>query len=198
MTRTTLAALTLAVLLAGCSGSEDKPLAAAQPITDGDSCHVCGMLIADLPGPKGQAYLNRDDAVRKFCSTTDMFAFLLQPENENRLSHAWVHDVAVTPWSRPADDAFILASEAWYVAGHDQRGAMGHTLASFRERHHAEAFSETHGGEVLAFGDIDLELLTELARADASMQHNGGMPGHAGHGNEVNDHAGHGGAMHGH
>ncbi|MCC5881032.1 MAG: nitrous oxide reductase accessory protein NosL [Halomonas sp.] len=195
MNRATLAvralAMTAVLMLAGCGGSEDKPLAPAQPITDGDSCHVCGMLISDLPGPKGQVYLSRDDAVRKFCSTTDMFAFLLQPENENRLSHAWVHDVAVTPWSQPADDAFILASDAWYVAGHDQRGAMGHTLASFRERHHADAFSETHGGEVLAFSDIDLELLTELARADTSMQHNGGMPGHEGHG-------GHGGTMHGH
>ncbi|MCE8021784.1 nitrous oxide reductase accessory protein NosL [Halomonas sp. MCCC 1A11036] len=178
ITATRALAFGLVLLLAGCGNEDDKPLAAAQPITDGDSCHVCGMLIAELPGPKGQAYLNRDDAVRKFCSTTDMFAFLLQPENESRLSHAWVHDVAVTPWSQPADDAFILASEAWYVAGHDRRGAMGHTLASFKERHHAEAFAETHGGEVLAFGDIDLALLTDLARADAGMQHGGGMPDH--------------------
>jgi copper chaperone NosL len=174
------------LLLAGCgSGDDDQALAPAQPITDGDSCHVCGMLISDLPGPKGQAYLNREEAVRKFCSTTDMFAFLLQPENERRLSHAWVHDVAVTPWSRPADDAFILASEAWYVVGHERRGAMGHTLASFRERHHAEAFTETHGGEVLAFDDIDLELLAELGRQDAAMHsssmHSGSIQHGEGH-----------------
>ncbi|MCE9682275.1 nitrous oxide reductase accessory protein NosL [Halomonas alkalisoli] len=154
-------------LLAGCGSDEERPLAPAQPITDGDSCHVCGMLISDLPGPKGQVYLNRDEAVRKFCSTTDMFAFLLQPENETQLSHAWVHDVAVTPWASPADDAFILASEAWYVVEHERRGAMGHTLASFREQHHADAFRETHGGRVLAFQEIDLELLAELGRQDA-------------------------------
>ncbi|MFQ3789793.1 nitrous oxide reductase accessory protein NosL [Halomonas sp. A29] len=195
MTRTTLTALVLAVLLAGCRSDADTALAPAQPITDGDSCHVCGMLIAELPGPKGQVYLNRDETVRKFCSTADMFAFLLQPENANRLSHAWVHDVAVTPWSQPADKAFILASDAWYVAGHTQRGAMGHTLASFKERHHADAFRETHGGEVLAFSDIDLELLTELARADAGMQHNGGMPGHGEHDSAMHGHAAHG-SMH--
>ncbi|MDX5432934.1 MAG: nitrous oxide reductase accessory protein NosL [Halomonas sp.] len=198
MTRMTLTALLLAVLLAGCRSDADTALAPPQPVTDGDSCHVCGMLIAELPGPKGQVYLNRDETVRKFCSTADMFAFLLQPENEQRLSHAWVHDVAVTPWSRPADDAFVLASEAWYVAGHDRRGAMGHTLASFKERHHAEAFSDTHGGEVLAFGDIDLALLTELARTDASMQHGGGMPGHAGHDNSMPSHGEHGNVMPGH
>lgn len=183
MIRLSLAALGLsALLLAGC-GSDEVALADPEPITDGDSCHVCGMLIKELPGPKGQAFMDREQNARKFCSTTDLFAFLLQPENERRISHAWVHDVAVTPWSAPADDAFILASEAYYVVEHERRGAMGHTLASFRERHHAEAFTDTYGGRVLTFEEIDLELLTELGRQDASMMrgdngHANGMLGH--------------------
>jgi copper chaperone NosL len=35
---------------------------------------------------------------------------------------------------------------------------------------HAEAFRDTHGGRILTFEEIDLELLTELGRLDASMQ----------------------------
>jgi copper chaperone NosL len=174
MMRLTLAGYTLplvlSLLLTACGDNGNTELAAPQPITDGDSCHVCGMLIQELPGPKGQAYLDRDTSARKFCSTTDLFAFLLQPENETRLSHAWVHDVGVTPWTRPDDDAFILASEAYYVVEHERRGAMGHTLAPFAEARLAEAFRDTHGGRILTFEEIDLELLTELGRLDASMQ----------------------------
>ncbi|MDI5935209.1 nitrous oxide reductase accessory protein NosL [Halomonas kalidii] len=157
------ALLVLSLLLTGCGSEPDgNPLAAAQPIGDGDSCHVCGMLIEAFPGPKGQAYLDRDTVPRKFCSTTELFAFLLQPENEARLSHAYVHDVAAAPWGTPDDEAFIPAGEAWYVVEHERRGSMGHTLASFRERRHAEAFRDTHGGRVLAFEEIDLALLADL------------------------------------
>lgn len=180
MLRSTLTALTLSLLLAGCGAGENAPLADARPITDADSCHVCGMLILELPGPKGQAYLNRDDTVRKFCSTLDLFAFLLQPENAARLSHAWVHDVGVTPWTRPADDAFVPASEALYVVEHQRRGAMGHTLAPFSERHAAEAFQASYGGRIVAFEEIDLALLTELGRQDGAMPH-GDATHHGGH-----------------
>ncbi|WP_111414465.1 nitrous oxide reductase accessory protein NosL [Billgrantia lactosivorans] len=158
--------LLLALLLAGCGESEPEALAAAEPIESGDSCHVCGMLIDEHPGPKGEAFLDKSTSALKFCSTTELFAFLRQPENEARLSHAYVHDVAAAPWPTPDDKAFVLASEAWYVAGHDQRGSMGHTLASFKQRHHAEAFAETHGGELYAFDDIDLELLARLSRGE--------------------------------
>lgn len=154
-------------LLAGCSNpSEPMALAAAEPIAEDDVCHVCGMLIEDFPGPKGQAFMAPQGTPRKFCSTLDMFVFLRQPENETQLSHAYVHDVGVTPWEAPTDGAFILASEAWYVVGHDRRGGMGHTLASFGERRRAEAFRDTHGGEVLGYDDIDLELLGELGRGE--------------------------------
>ncbi|MCG6656843.1 nitrous oxide reductase accessory protein NosL [Halomonas campisalis] len=184
MIRLPITALALStLLLAGCGDNDDVALAEAQPISDGDSCHVCGMLIEQLPGPKGQAFMDRDQSARKFCSTTDLFAFLLQPENERRISHAWVHDVGITPWSTPSDDAYILAAEAYYVVEHERRGAMGHTLASFSEQRVAEAFQETYGGRILTFEEIDLELLTELGRQDASMfpggdRHDNGMPGH--------------------
>jgi|AntRauTorcE11898_2_1112593.scaffolds.fasta_scaffold04469_3 copper chaperone NosL len=172
-----LLALVLAFILAGCDQtSEDIALAPPQTITDGDACHVCGMTISSFPGPKGQAFLaGRSDAL-KFCSTMDLFAFLKQPENETLASFAYVHDIGKTTWQAPADDAYIRAGDAWYVVGHDQRGAMGHTLASFAEQTDAEAFREGHGGELVTYTEIDLDLLGRLGRGEIG-EGMGGMHG---------------------
>lgn len=165
--------LPLLLSLAGCDDAPGSAtLAGPQPITAGDSCHVCGMLITGHPGPKGQAYLEGAETPRKFCSTLELFVFLAQPETASRLSHAYVHDIGVTTWETPADEAFIRADEAWYVVGHDRRGSMGHTLASFAKRDDAEAFRREHGGRTLDYAGIDLELLGRLGRGE--MPHGAG------------------------
>ncbi|SHE34215.1 copper chaperone NosL [Modicisalibacter ilicicola DSM 19980] len=162
-----LVAMLLGIGLAGCSEeAEQSVLASPEPITDGDACHVCGMTITNFPGPKGQAFMKNDPEALKFCSTMDLFTFLKQPENETQLSHAYVHNIAETTWENPADDAYVRAVDAWYVVGHDRRGAMGHTLASFAEQEQAEAFRGEHGGEIIRFEDIDLELLGKLGRGE--------------------------------
>ncbi|GAB2719630.1 nitrous oxide reductase accessory protein NosL [Halomonas garicola] len=149
------------LLLAGCEEPTPKALADAEPIASGDSCHVCGMTIREHPGPKGEAFMGRDEAPLKFCSTAELFTFLRQPENESQLSHAYVHDVGRTDWETPEDDAFIRADEAVYVIGHDRRGSMGHTLAPFADKNAAEAFVKDRGGKVVAFDDITLERLAQ-------------------------------------
>lgn len=161
-----LISLLALLLLSGCSEPKPETLAAPVPIESGDSCHVCGMLISKHPGPKGEAFVQGQQAPLKFCSTMELFVFLQQPENEARLSHAYVHDIGATSWTVPEDDAFILANEAWYVVGHERRGSMGHTLASFAEHATAEAFHNTYGGKVIAYDDIDLELLGHLGRGE--------------------------------
>lgn len=165
--------LLLALLLVGCeeAARTQAPLPPVA-IAEGDECHLCGMIIQEQPGPKGQLYLRGTEAPLKFCSTRDMFAFLLQPEHRHRIAQAYVHDVAAGSWAVPGADAFVPAQEAWYVVGHGRQGGMGHTLASFRQRADAESFSARYGGEVLAFGQIDLE---RLSAGD-------GHAGKAGHG----------------
>jgi len=69
-----------------------------------------------------------------------------------------------TPWERPDDSRWVRAEAAWYVAGHRLPGAMGPTLASFARRAEAEAFARAHGGRVLAYDEITLELLGNLPR----------------------------------
>ncbi|TDR56883.1 copper chaperone NosL [Halomonas ventosae] len=173
--------LIVALLLAACGDAEPEALAAAQPIEAGDSCHVCGMLIGEHPGPKGEAFMEAQGEALKFCSTMDLFAFLRQPENETQVSHAYVHDVAAASWATPDDEAFVLASEAIYVVGHDRRGAMGHTLASFGDEADAKAFREAHGGELVGFDEIDLDLLGRLGRGELGGDVDQGMGDMSGH-----------------
>lgn len=157
------------LVLTGCSEEPgSSTLAAPQPITDSDACHVCGMTITSFPGPKGQTFMKGDSQALKFCSTLELFVFLKQPENETQVSHSYVHNLAETSWEEPADNAYIRAVDAWYVVGHDQLGAMGHTLAPFAGQDQAKAFSDEHGGKIIRFEDIDLELLGKLGRGELS------------------------------
>ena len=47
---------------------------------DSDECHVCGMVIARFQGPKSMAFIRKQQQAIRFCSTYEMFIWLLQPE----------------------------------------------------------------------------------------------------------------------
>lgn len=152
------------VLLPGCGGDEESAAVVqrAVAIEHGDECHLCGMVISEQPGPKGELYERGASAPRKFCSTRDLFAYLLDPERSHRIETVYVHDMAVTPWDHPDDETFIDAREAWFVAGSDRPGSMGATLGSFSRRDHAQAFVDTYGGRLYRFEEIDLALISEI------------------------------------
>jgi len=151
-----------AMLAAGCGREQQAAHHSPQPIASGDECHVCGMLIKRFPGPKAEAFVAGSDKPFKFCSTRDLFAYLLQPETKSQVREVYVHDMGATSWAHPDDDAFVDARHAWYVVGQDKHGAMGPTLASFKQRKAAEAFAQAHGGRVLGFVDISLQVLASL------------------------------------
>lgn len=156
--------LTVVLLLVGC-GQPDSPNHAATPpvaIEPGDECHVCGMIIGQFPGPKGEVYVRGADAPLKYCSTRDLFSELLQPEMRGAARKIYVHDMGATDWQHPSDAEFIDARSAWYVAGHELRGAMGPTLAAFARHEDAERFASEHGGRLVRFDDITLEMLATL------------------------------------
>ena len=159
-----------ALFLVACSDSRDSDMVhRAVAIESGDECHLCGMLIGNFPGPKGEAYERGQTQVKKFCSTRDMFAFLLQPENTHRITQVFVHDMAVAPWESPDDEAFIDAKSAFYVVGHSQQGAMGPTLASFKSQADAEMFSREFGGRVIGFGEITMDLVVGLVSTEPAL-----------------------------
>ena len=151
--------------LAGCGGEEEVAAACEpRPFRDDDECAVCGMFIAEFPGPKAQACL-RDGRLLTFCSTSDMFVWLLQPDSVPQLRQAYVHDMGITDWDHPSDDAFIDAELAVYVTEHPVMGAMGPTLASFGSEEDARAFMAEHAGRLLRYEEVDVQVLNDLARA---------------------------------
>ncbi|MDX1692227.1 MAG: nitrous oxide reductase accessory protein NosL [Ketobacteraceae bacterium] len=145
-----------------CTEKKEEPTAKPEPVSfrHGDECHVCGMIISNFPGPKGQVIVEKSHHVLKFCSTRDMFSWLLQPENINRDHTLYVHDMARSDWENPNDTALINAREAFYVVGSGRKGAMGPTLAAFAVRSEAAAFAGKHGGKVVAFSEITMDHLT--------------------------------------
>ncbi len=152
--RPLLGTLLLGLLLAGCDASRDDATALGPvPIASGDECHVCGMLIEEMPGPKGEAVL--PGAVRKFCSTAELFGWWLQPENRQGQARLYVHDMSQADWRHPDDARLIDATRAYYVVGIQRPGGMGATLASFADEEAATRLAAEEGGRVLRFDEID-------------------------------------------
>ena len=148
-----------------CSKNEEEVmLQNAVAIESADECHLCGMLILNFSGPKGELYKKgvnqvESNKVHKFCSTRDMFSFYLDPENKRNVTTILVHDMSKMPWDTPKDEFFIDAKSAWFVHGSSKTGAMGKTLASFSKQTDAQAFASEFGGSVLAFAEVSLDNL---------------------------------------
>ncbi len=164
-----LSVLLAAIASSGCSDNEKSLVEKSGPVQfeRHDECHVCGMIITRFPGPKGQAVTEKNQQVLKFCSTRDMFSWLLQPENIHRDHSLYVHDMAQTSWEHPKDTALIDARKAFYVIGSHRTGAMGPTLATFARRADADAFAGEQGGVVINFSQVTLDhLSTDMAMHD--------------------------------
>ena len=151
----------LMAVLSGCSEEQPqkKMLKQAVAIENADECHLCGMIISQFPGPKGELYQKTSEDIAKFCSTRDMFGYLLQPENQRQVQQVFVHDMSKTPWQKADDQYFIDARSAWFVVDSSKKAAMGKTLASFSLFDDAQAFSREYGGKVYPFDEITIDLL---------------------------------------
>lgn len=171
-----LATLVLLMGLAACSEPEqDRQVREPVAFNQGDECHVCGMVITNFPGPKGQAA--GEDGVRKFCSTAEMLGWWLQPENQQRDLQLYVHDMGRSDWNHPDDRHLIDARTAWYVAGTPLKGAMGAVFASFSDEQEARLLAEEKGGQILRLDEISQEML----RPEAFMPHNEPGMSHSSH-----------------
>jgi copper chaperone NosL len=153
-------------MLQACSPQQEEKITAQQAVNieTADECHLCGMLISNFGGPKGELFRKEvteagSNKVKKFCSTRDMFSFYLDPENKRNVTTILVHDMSKSPWDSANDKHFINAKSAWFVAGSSKMGAMGKTLASFSSKQDAEAFLNEFDGKLLTFEEIDYSVL---------------------------------------
>lgn len=137
-----------------------------------DECHVCGMIISDFPGPKGQAV---DAAgVKKFCSAAEMLGWWLQPENRIGNAKLYVHDMGRSQWATPDDNYLIDATQAFYVIGlanSGLKGAMGAVLAAFADEQAATQFAASHDAQVLRFDEIDQAVLQRFSTMQPAGMH---------------------------
>jgi copper chaperone NosL len=143
--------------LFACSESKQQQVIhQAEKIASADECHLCGMLISELAGPKGELYQKNDNKIKKFCSTRDLLSYYLDPEHQRNISQIFVHDMSKMPWGKTNDSYFIDAHKAWFVSGSTKMAAMGKTLASFSKAVDAKAFAQEFGGKVLTLEQIKL------------------------------------------
>lgn len=160
----TFGALFCLIIISACSdnSAQKDVIHKAVAMESSDECHLCGMLITNFDGPKGEVFRKEQgENVFKFCSTRDMFSYYLDPENTRNVSQILVHDMSKMPWGSDSidDKYFIDAKKAWFVTGSEKTGAMGKTLASFSLQSDAQAFAEEFGGKVLSFKDVNQDSL---------------------------------------
>jgi copper chaperone NosL len=167
---TCLAVALTSTFFVSCSNDDTADMIkTAVTIEASDQCHLCGMVISNFGGPKGELASKDTTEVSKFCSTRDLFGFYLQPENKHRAENIYVHDMSVTPWESPDDEHFIDAKTAHYVWGSSKKGAMGDTLGSFSNHMDAMAFAKEFGGKVYKFDEVTLELLSNSMAMSSEM-----------------------------
>lgn len=144
-----------ALLLAAC-GETAKP-ALPLEIAGDTACALDGMILLDFPGPKAQIHYDQGTP-EFFCDTREMFSILLRPEQKRRIVAIYAQDMAKADWNRP-EGQWIDAKSAFYVVGSPRRGSMGPTVPSFASEADARKFAEQHGGKVLPFAQVTLDMV---------------------------------------
>ncbi|GLU34243.1 nitrous oxide reductase accessory protein NosL [Trinickia caryophylli] len=159
-----VAALAAALVMAACGTRTVEDHRPPVEIKDTDTCAVCGMYVKGSTGPRAEAYAGDAPQPLKFESTRDLLAYAVQPDLAAQLGAVYVQDTARIDWQNPGGSpaSFTDARTAFYVAWQPLPGGMGPTFASFAKRADAEAFVAAHGGQIMSFGEITPELVSQL------------------------------------
>ncbi|MEO5360293.1 MAG: nitrous oxide reductase accessory protein NosL [Nitrospirota bacterium] len=137
----------------GCSGEKERPVQAVE-LTRKHVCVVCGMILVDFPGAKGQIHY-KDGKYDVFCGTMDMFTYYFQPDTSKNISAIFTNDMGDADWKTK----WIDAKKAYYIYDTKKSGAMGDPFQPYLQEEMAKNFTGLYGGEVLRFDNITPDML---------------------------------------
>ena len=145
--------------LAACSDRSGEHQALVPVEIDASTtCELDGMLLLDYPGPKGQIHYAGAAEPVFFCDTVELFHTLRAPEQVKAIRAAYVQDMGKADWEQPRGN-WMDVKGGFYVLGSKRHGSMGPTIASFAQEADAAKFAGEHGGKVLRFADIKLDMV---------------------------------------
>jgi copper chaperone NosL len=87
-----------------------------------------------------------------------MLSFYLQPDRPPNITAVYVNDMGKADWEK-TEGHWIDAKKAFYVFGGDAMGPHGAALAPLEELKDAEAYIMEHGGKVVEFDDVTMDML---------------------------------------
>jgi copper chaperone NosL len=166
----TVAVVVLGLGLGACRVRDRAGDTPPREISQGTSCALDGMLLADYPGPKAQIHYAGRDAPDFFCDTVEMFNIYLNPEQARAVRGLYVQDMGQADWDAPRGH-WIDARQAYFVVDSRRHGSMGPTIASFSLEAYAERFAGEHGGRVVPFTGVT----ADKAVIDGGALHDGPM-----------------------
>lgn len=133
--------------------SSDETLSAKQ------RCPVCGMFVAKYPQWLARLIVQNGERLY-FDGVKDMMAYYFAPEDFGAAAGQIVSKVEVKDYY---SQKWIDGKNAWFVAGSDVLGPMGHELVPFSSEAAAQNFLQDHlGREILSFSSIKSERITTM------------------------------------
>ena len=109
-----------------------------------------------IPVPKPRFCKGRKEPL-KFCSVKGRFC-LCSAAGECKTNRGfWVSDFGNKKIFR-AHEKMLTAEKAFFNAGSDVRGAMGKSILPFATKGEVEAFIKEHGGKIVNYSEVNLEL----------------------------------------
>jgi copper chaperone NosL len=115
------------------------------------------MIPVNYPGAKAQIHFE-NGRMEQFCCTLDFFTYYLSPGGPTRITAIYVNDMGRADFDRPVG-FWIDARKAFFVFGGGVMGIMGEALVPFVSTEGADDYVQKHGGSVVKFDKVTLEML---------------------------------------